>query len=486
MFVWMRFGGSEMIYRREDVHQLGFSCPHDEVSEERLVLTIDRFVEGLDLGALHGRYSEAGTGYYDPGMMLKLWFFAYCDRSWHCREVAQRVRYDVRYRYFVGRHRPDFRTLNRFRKDHLDLLPDYFAALVEHCEELGLIDSSVVALDGTKLRANASGRKHAKHSLQQEINHRLAHDVRADELGSEEEVSEVAAEESAKPSNEGVSVTDPEARLMKTGEGTVRLCYNAQVVVDNRQLIVAAAVGTNADDRSSLPPLLEQAERQLGSTLGAIVADGGYYSGRNVKYAQERGLDVYIPSGKNRHGVFGQEQFEYDRANDRYRCPNGQWLKRGRQRRRNGVVKTTYQSTVRQCRDCPLKAACTRERYRRIEIAETYVYEQELAAKLASPPGQAIYARRRELVEPVFGNLKFNFGFTRFSLRGLTQVRGEFLLLCIAHNLKKLAQWRGCRQLEMAFSATIRFIMAYFQPYPAYFPNLRIVRNKIKLAGLWI
>ena len=392
----------------------------------------------------------------------------------------------MRYRYFVGSQRPNFRTLNRFRHDHLDLLADYFAALVRHCEELGLIDSSVVALDGTKLRANASGRKHAKHSLQQEINRRLAHDVKADELESEEEVSEPVAEESAKPSNEGVSVTDPEARLMKTGEGTVRLCYNAQVVVDNRQLIVAADVSNEVNNRLSLPPLLEQAERQLGSALEAIVADGGYYSGRNVKYAQERGLDVYIPSGKNERGVFGQEQFEYDRTNDRYRCPNGQWLKRGYQRRRNGVIKTTYRSTVRQCRDCPLKAACTRRRCRCLDVAETFVCEQELAAKLASPPGQAIYARRRELVEPVFGNLKFNLGFSRFSLRGLAKVRGEFLLICIAHNLKKLAQWRGCRQLGTAFSATIRFIVAYFQPYPTHFPNLMIVRNKIKLASLGI
>ena len=472
-----------MIYRREDVHQLGFSCPHDEVAEERLVLTIDRFVEGLDLRVLHGRYSEAGMGYYDPGMQLKVWFFAYCDRSWHCREVAQRVRYDVRYRYFVGRHRPDFRTLNRFRKDHLDLLPDYFAALVKHCEELGLIDSSVVALDGTKLRANASGRKRGKHSLRQEISQRLAHDVAADELGSEE-VSETTAPETDKPSTAAVSGTDPEARLMKTGEGTVRLCYNAQVVVDNRQLIVAADVGTDADDRSSLPPLLEQAAHQLDSPLGAIVADGGYYSGRNVKYAQEWGLDVYIPSGKNERGVFGQEEFEYDRANDCYRPDESGWLKRGRQWRRNGVIKTTYHGTVKQCRDCPLKAACTRRRYRCLDVAETYESEQELAAKLASPPGQAIYARRRELVEPVFGNLKFNMGFTRFNLRGLTQAKGEFLLLCIAHNLKKLAQWKSYRPALAAFSVLIGLIAARLNRYLVNFRTPRAIRTKKQFRWL--
>lgn len=480
-----------MIYCREDVRQLGFSCAYDEVAQESLVLTIDDFVEGLDLGALQARYSEAGTGYYDPGMLLKVWFFAYCDRSWHCRQVAERIRYDVRYRYFVGTHRPDFRTLNRFRKDHLDLLAGYFAALVSHCEELGLIDSSVVALDGTKLRANASGRKRGCDLLRQEIGRRLARDVEADGQEGEGEVSSAAAAETADSTSASVvastgtvSATDPEARLMKTGEGTVRLCYNAQVVVDNRQLIVAAAVSNEVDDRISLPPLLEQAERQLSSELGAIVADGGYYSGRNIKYAQERGLDLYLPKRLGDRGVWGAERFSYDAKGDRYRCPNGHWLQRGQQRLRRGVLKITYRSTVKQCRDCPLKASCTKERYRRLEVAETSAYEQELAAKLATGRGQAIYARRRELAEPVFGNLKFNIGFTRFSLRGLAQVRGEFLLLCIAHNLKKLAQWRGYRRFVGVFSALIAVINACLSPYLINFRTRRPIRINNRFGWL--
>jgi len=465
-----------MVYRREDVRQLGFSCPLDEVEQEPLVLTIDSFVERLDLGVLHGRYSELGTGYYDPGMLLKVWFFAYCDRSWHCREVARRVRYDVRYRYFVGSHRPDFRTLNRFRHDHVDLLADYFASLVGHCEQSGLIDSSVLALDGTKLRANASGRKGRRESLRQEINRRLRQDVQADELNEEAEAGGQADSPAGRAGSDSpsspsapVSATDPEARFMKTGEGTIRLCYNAQVVVDNHQIIVAADVGTDADDKSSLAPLLEQADRMVRSEVGAIVADGGYYSGRNLKYAQERGWDIYIPKGQDERDVLGQEQFVYDPVSDRYRCPNGHWLRRGGQRRRRGILKTTYHSTVKQCRVCPLKAACTTDRYRCLEVAETAVYERQLAAKLTSPEGQAIYARRRELVEPVFGNLKFNFGFNRFSLRGLAKVKGEFMLLCIAHNLKKLAQLQGGRRLLDAFGAGITLFLTRINRYQTHF-----------------
>jgi transposase len=449
-----------LIYRREDVRQLGFSCPLDEVLEEPLVLMIDEFVEGLDLERLHARYSEAGAGYYDPGMLLKVWFFAYCDRSWRCREVAQRVRYDVRYRYFVGSHRPDFRTLNRFRHDHLDLVADYFVSLVAHCEELGLIDGSVMALDGTKIRANASGRKRLGRGLRQEIGQRLRHDDEADEADEERVPEEAPSTGEKRASSSGtVSETDPEARMMKTGEGTIRLCYNAQVVVDNHQMIVAADVGTDASDMSSLVPVLEQASENVESDVGAVVADGGYYSGRNLAYAQERGLDLYIPKGRDEREVFGQEHFVYDSRHDRYRCPQGQWLNRGHRRRRQGVLKTIYRSTVKQCRGCPLKASCTKGRYRCLEVAPTAAYERQIAAKLASPEGQAIYARRQSLVEPVFGNLKFNLGFTRFSLRGLSRVKGEFLLVCIAHNLKKLAQWRGPGRV---FSALWRGIIMIF------------------------
>jgi hypothetical protein len=116
-----------------------------------------------------------------------------------------------------------------------------------------------------------------------------------------------------------------------------------------------------------------------------------------------------------------------------------------------------------------MKTACTHERFHRLEVAETAAYERAVAMKLATPEGQAIYARRRELVEPVFGNLKFNLGFTRFSLRGLAKVRGEFLLLCIAHNLKKLAQWPGGRRVLTALGAGLLLFLTRLTRYRTHF-----------------
>jgi len=440
-----------MIYRREDPRQIRFSCPWEEVSDEELVLTIDREVERLDLLELHQQYSEAGAGYYDPAMLLKVWLFAYCDRTWHCRDVGQRVRYDVRYRYFVGSHCPDFRTLNRFRHDQVDLLSGYFEAVVTRCEELGLVDASVVALDGTKLRANASGRKRRKpDELKAAIRRRLEHDVVSDELPekqAEVEVAETSASlESAKLASPIVSTTDPEARLMKTGEGTIRLCYNAQVVVDRNQIIVAASVNSDANDKSSFAPLIEQSQGNLDSAVGAILTDGGYDSGRNLKYAEAAGLDVYWPTaGVAEKGQFPQAMFVYDPESDRYRCPGGEWLTYRRTRQRNGVTIKTYHGEVKQCGGCRRKAECTRNKVRRLEVSETQGARARLQEKVSTPRGKQLLSLRKTMVEPVFGNLKFNLGFTRFNLRGLAKVKGEFLLLCLAHNLKKIAQHHATR-----------------------------------------
>jgi len=148
-------------------------------------------------------------------------------------------------------------------------------------------------------------------------------------------------------------------------------------------------------------------------------------------------------------------------------------LKRGRKRQRNGVLKIIYLSTVKQCRGCSQRVSCTRKGYRSIEVAETADRERQVAGKLASPEGGAIYSRRQILVEPVFDNLKFNLGFTRFSLRGLARVKGEFLLLCPAHNLKKLAQHHTGKAHSAVISTAIDRILGF------------IVRCQVQFETFW-
>lgn len=439
-----------MILKPEDPRQFEFSCRFDEVSEEPLVRCLDDVVNGLDLSELYSRYSDLGRPYYDCSMMLKVLFFGYCDGVRSSRSLSRHIRYDVRYRYFCGSLRPDFRTINRFRLMNLDLLSGYFGQIVIACAESGLLDVSELALDGTKIRASASGRrkggKHSADGLAAEFRAKLAEDIAAD--GSDEDSDDTDGRSEAGTDEAAVkpAISDPDSRYMKTSEGGKRLSYNSQVVVDRNQVIVASDVSNNADDSVQFKSMMDQSIRMLDGGVDKVLADGGYYSGSNLKYAADAGIDLYLPvprTGNVPDDRFYQDSFVYDDSTDSYTCPAGSRLRYLRSRRRKGKHIRVYSGSKSVCGRCEFRKSCTKARVRRLEISEYYKYEHEMKAKLATEPGESAYDRRKQLVEPVFGNIKFNLGYVRFSLRTLVKVRGEFLLMCIAHNLRKLTAHRA-------------------------------------------
>lgn len=444
-----------MILHPEDPRQMFFVSRAELVSEEPLVRTIDEVVNSFDLEALYDRYSEGGRSFYDPAMLLKVLFFTYSDGVRSSREIAKRIKYDIRYQYFAGNLRPDFRTINRFRAENLDLLGEYFARIVTQCEELGLVDMSVLAIDGTKIRASSSSRrtvsKKKLDKLANQFRAELARDVAAEGEDLCDEESLLIAdgtEETAPLSPDGGKssdkVTDPDARFMKTSEGALRPSYNSHIAVDTNQVIVAVEVSTCADDSVSFQRLVEQSQHHVRGSPEVVLTDGGYYSGSNVKHSVTAGYDWYVPVPQHSRvpdQQFEREAFVYNESTDRYQCPAGKTLPYRTSRTRRGVTTRVYRGSVLTCGQCRLRPRCTKKRYRELNISEFYHLERKMHAKMSTESGRAIYGRRKCLVEPVFGNLKFNLGFTRFKLRSLAKVRGEFLLMCIAHNLKKLATY---------------------------------------------
>ncbi|MFH2049924.1 MAG: IS1182 family transposase [bacterium] len=427
-----------MILTPEDPNQVEFSCRSELVWDEPLVQTISSVVNNLDLEELYSRYSESGRSFYDPSMLLKVLFFGYCDGVRSSRSLYKHICYDIRYRYFCGSLRPDFRTLNRFRKDNLDLLSVYFAEIVLLCHQTGLLDTSLLCLDGTKLRASANGRgknkKYFRDRLSKCFRSRLKDDIKAEESGYE----------SSDTSDEASQVSDPDARYMKTSEGGKRLSYNSQIMVDRNQIIVAADVSNNADDSIQFRGMVEKCRDILPVKINKIAADGGYYSGKNLKYAATEGFDLYLPVARN--GLvpdrrYHRDAFEHDKKRDRFLCPEGHYLHHQTIRIRNGITNNIYSGTAVTCGRCPSRAKCTKRRVRQLQISEHWLYERQMTAKLKTEHGRFIYGQRKHLVEPVFGNIKFNFGFVRYALRTIRKVRGEFILFCIAHNLKKMAKY---------------------------------------------
>jgi len=463
-----------MILRPESADQLYFISRAEAVSGEELVLTIDEVVDRLDLGSLYACWQEGGRGFYDPGMMLKLLFFAYCDGERYSRQIAKRIKYDIRYQYFTGNFRPKYRTICRFRTIDVELLASYFVQIVALCEELGLVDVSLVAIDGTKLKASAArGRTYRKRDLDKlaaRYRRMLLDDLAADrvDIGAEglddeakgDEDSEAAGHkpvdrralkrrvgEALKRLGDGeseVNLTDGDAKLMKTSDGGIRPCYNGQIAVDNNQIIVAADISGRVNDVDNLRGMVEQTHENIATRAGKYLADGGYYTRSNLKYAVAEGLDIYIPpinGHQESEDKYKRNDFTYDERTDSYLCPAGERLAYSGSRYQGDIMVKTYACSSLKCKVCKLKSQCTSSRRRQLNISQVYSHEQALAEKLASPSGRKVYNRRRSLVEPVFGNIKFNMGFNRFCLRGLRKVKIEFLLMCIAHNLKKMS---GC------------------------------------------
>jgi transposase len=466
-----------MILTPEDPRQFEISCRSDLVAEEPLVRAVEHVVNRLDLSVLYSRYSEAGRSFFDPAMQLKVLFFAYCDGVRSCRAIAKHICYDIRYRYYCGSLRPDFRTINRFRHDNLDLIGSYFAEMVLLFAELKLVDVSQLALDSSKFRAMSSActrsRRKRFDELSQEFAKELSEDSEADGLTEEVEPveeSEVSQERSSEGKKEVdySDFSDPDARFMKTSEGGKRLSYNGHVVVERNQVIIAADVSDNADDSVHFGAMVEQTAEALGYAPQRLLADGGYYSGRNISSSLKGGIDLYLPVPNSGHKVsdaaYHRYEFIYDVDTDSYRCPEGETLPYRRTRRRRGTEIRVYSGRASSCGCCFRRHLCTSGRVRKLEISEHYSYERKMRAKLSSEEGKEIYGRRQGQVEPVFGDIKFNLGFTRFFLRRLANVQGEFLLFCIAHNIRKLAVRLALYYLKLVLRLLIEAFYALSEP----------------------
>jgi len=412
----------------------------DWLPEDHLAYFVSEVADQLDLRAIYAVYERELRGQppYDPLMMTKLLLYAYCVGVYSARKIQQRLVEDVAFRVLAAGNRPDFRTLSDFRKIHLGALEGLFEQLLKIVLETGAMKLGRVALDGTKIKANASKHKAMSYERMKEqekliraqVKELLARaeatdaeedtlygqDKRGDELPEElrrretrlrrireaKQALEERARQEAEGRQEGESksagggeprpkmqynFTDPESRIMKSHEGFVQ-GYNAQIVVEaDFQLIVGQGVTQAANDKEQVVPMVEAVEEQSGQRPDTLLADSGYCSEKNLEHLEsdsvpKRKIAAYVATGRQKHG---EEPL----------APRG-----------------------------PLPKGASRvERMRR---------------KLQTKVGAAIYAARKAIVEPVFGQIKQARGFRGFSLRGLKKVRSEWAIVCLGHNILKL------------------------------------------------
>jgi len=405
--------------------------------ENHLAYFVSDVVDNLDLSAMDAVYGNEKRGQppYDPRMMTKVLVYAYCVGVFSSRRIARRLVEDIAFRVLAADNQPDFRTISDFRKIHLGTLEGLFEQALQIALEAGAMKLGRVALDGTKVKANASKHKAMSYdrmvekqkTLKAEVKELLleaeaadaAEDARhgknqsGDELPEElkrredrlrkireakrvvEQRARAKAEaegqdpKKAKPqAKDQYNFTDPESRIMRGADGIVQ-GYNAQAAVEpGLQLIVGQTVTQAANDKEQLTPMIAVIEEQSGQRPEEVLADSGYCSEKNLEALEseessERRIEGFIATERLRHDEYKQP------------CPKG-----------------------------PLPKNATRvDRMRR---------------KLKTKAGKAVYAARKAIVEPVFGQIKQARGFRQFLLRGIAKVRGEWALVCLTHNILKL------------------------------------------------
>jgi transposase len=405
----------------------------DWLPENHLAHFVSDVVDQLDLSAIESVYEkeERGQPPYHPQMMTKILLYGYCVGVFSSRQIRKKLVEDVGFRMLAAGNEPDFRTISDFRKLHLVALQGLFDQLLQIALQAGTMKLGRVALDGSKVKANASKHKAMSYGRMEQEEQRLKEEAKrlleqAEKIDAEEDarygrersgdelpaelarretrlekireakrVLEERAREQAKSKGEPeaekakpeakmqYNFTDPESRIMKGADSFVQ-AYNAQIAVEpDFQLIVGQQVTQAANDKQQMQPLVEVIQEQSGQKPAEVVSDSGYCSEANLQYIEKKKIEGYV-----------------------------------------AVDRESYRDRERPCPRGPLPAGATRvDRMRR---------------KLQTKKGAAIYATRKTIVEPVFGQIKQARGFRQFLLRGLKKVQGEWAIICLTHNILKL------------------------------------------------
>jgi transposase len=461
-------------------------CLDDYVTENNPVRVIEVFIDELDLGAMgFAGMLPAATGRpaSHPATLLKIYLYGYINRIQSSRRLERETQRNIELMWLTGRLMPDVKTIADFRRDNGPAIRAACAQFVVLCRELNLFTRAVVALDGSRFKAvnnrdqNFTVAKVAKRIEQVEagIARYLAALDRAD--WRDDDVAEAKTArlkekieglrwqmQSLKGmgkqvealSDKQVSLTDPDARSMATsGKGTGIVGYNVQMAVDaEHHLIVAHEVTNIGSDRAQLTSMGQKALDATGCEELTVLADRGYYNGDEVLACEGTGVLPIIPkaqtSGNPKRGLFTGADFIYDAEKDRYTCPAGKHLTKGKVRsdRRDDI---DHYGNLTACAACALKPRCTPDKHKRVKRWEHEGVLDQMQTRLDRMP-EAMTIRRQTGEHP-FGTLKAWMGSTHFLTKTLEKVRTEMRLQVLAYNLKRMINIFGVKPLPEAIAA---------------------------------
>jgi transposase len=434
----------------------------------------------IDTSTLEKKYSMAGQHAYHPRLITAILIYAYSQGIFSSRKIEARCKRDLSFMYISHLNCPNFRVLSDFRKDNWQFFKNCFVQSVAIAKSLGMVSLGHVSLDGSKFYANTSKYKAASYKRLNNNYKKLEHEIedllkKADNTDRDEDsiyhngtgysipedikikkkrlarikrVKKALEErENAKSKKDikdssQISYADTEAKLMRT-RGNFEYCYNGQISVDSKeQIIISEHLSVNENDKNELNPALGQIKDNTGSLPSVMTLDKGYATPDNINILNASGIDGYLAVGRGEKekamdgsSRIGSCHFSYNRQKDIFICPAGHVL--GFKLKNK---KRIYKSDGNVCAGCIyLKCIARKKRAATIYLDDKAIVLHCMAAKMKSKSSKRIYAKRKVIVEPVFGQIKTG-GFRRFSLRGHDKAGGEFSIVCAVSNIKKIVK----------------------------------------------
>jgi len=474
-------GGQFMNYiLGNDRSQVSIECVEDYVDADSEVRVIDKIIDALEIESLGfkiGNNDIVGRPMFNPKDTLKLFVYGYFNGIRSSRKLAKQARINREVIWLINGLQPKYRAISDFRKDNIDALTNVFESFVGFCIELGLYGKELIAVDGTKLEASASKRKHysknkikkMKELVQRKINEYM-HDLEMTDLLEDEEEIEFKKEEvksviqklenklkkytelentlEISGVNE-INLTDPDAKTVKFGanQGT-DVGYNIQTVVDSKnKLITIFEVTNNSADQGQLYNMSNKAKSIFKVESIESLADKGYFESSDLKKCEENQIVCYVskPKFTNSTGnsVYFSDKFKYNPQDDTYTCPQKQTLLCITKK-----IDATEKKYVNYeaCSKCPNKEKCTTAKTGRIITRkENEDFVEIVNSRTKKDKGK--YSQRQEIIEHVFGTLKRNMNFTHILLRGFRKVRGEVSIAFFSYNLKRVINILGVDKL---------------------------------------
>jgi len=468
----------QMVMRAIDVERL-IEEDHPARSIWELVGRLDLRLYYAAIAAVEGR---AGRDHTDPQVLISLWLYAYSRGISSAREVARRCGYEPAFQWLCALEAIGYHTLSDFRSDHKAALDDLFVQVLGMLSAEGLITLERVTLDGTKIKAHAGGNtfrrketleahlelareqvrlmeeqaaQEEQMSKRQEAARRRAARQRQSRL--EAAVKEVERLQSEKKEDRDsfvarASTTDPQAHVMRNGEGGTVPSYNVQLLTDAAQgLIVNVEATTDAVDHRQLAPALERCEQTLGRLPQQVVADGDYTNHASVEAATDSGVDFYGSwqeswkpgerDAQGRGGAFLASAFPHASEQDCFTCPAGEKLThQATQSREHGIRIHVYRAPKEACRKCPLRSQCAPQKarpdwVRSIARSEEPAATRAFKAKMATEEAKQIYAQRSRIAEFPHAWVKERCGLRQFRCRGRLKATLEATWAALSYNL---------------------------------------------------